>query len=235
MNASVNSTDAIRRVAHGQLSYRALTTPQWSVPGWWDRTAAAHIRGPATRSCRGTSPWLKWGYRRPAAASPAHYAKLPRASYRTDVSSRLCIGWPRGDPRGSFHSYSHAKRGASPLRLPACRAGQQCVSPPSCRPGPQSSRSGSVFPRAEQSGQGPPLVLSCCCFLSWRLLRHQFENRDVRLVCHQLLAVGDHAPRTPGRACRGGSRAWLDKILLSCHWLTIRHHLQAREDGKPII
>ena len=146
MNASVNSTDAIRRVAHGQLSYRALTTPQWSVPGWWDRTAAAHIRGPATRSCRGTSPWLKWGYRRPAAASPAHYAKLPRASYRTDVSSRLCIGWPRGDPRGSFHSYSHAKRGASPLRLPACRAGQQCVSPPSCRPGPQSSRSGSVFP-----------------------------------------------------------------------------------------
>ena len=46
------------------------------------------------------------------------------------ITSRLCIGWPRGDARGSFHSSSHAKRGASPLRLPACRAGQQCVSPP---------------------------------------------------------------------------------------------------------
>ena len=55
---------------------------------------------------------------------------------------------------------------------------------------------GQCFPEAEQGGQGPPLVLSCCCFLSWRLLRHQFENRDVRLVCHQLLGVGDHAPTT---------------------------------------
>ena len=112
---------------------------------------------------------------------------------------------------GIFPGYSDAKRGASPLRLPACRAGQQCVSPPNCRPGPRSSRSGQCFPEAEQGGQAegpPPLVLSCCCFLSWRLLRHQFENRDVRLVCHQLLGVGDHAPRTPGRACRGGSRAW---------------------------
>ena len=57
------------------------------------------------------------------------YAKLPRASDRTRCpgfsTSRLCIGWPRGDARGSFRSYSHAKRGASPLRLPACRAGQQ--------------------------------------------------------------------------------------------------------------
>jgi hypothetical protein len=155
MNASVNSTDAIRRVAHGQLSYRALTTPQWSVPGWWDRTAAAHIRGPATRSCRGTSPWLKWGYRRPAAASPAHMQSCLARRTGPDVSSRLCIGWPRGDARGSFHSYSHAKRGASPLRLPACRAGQQCFSPPSCRPGPQSSRSGSVFPRSRTKRPRP--------------------------------------------------------------------------------
>ena len=155
------------------------------------------------------------------------------------ITSRLCIGWPRGDARGSFHSSSHAKRGASPLRLPACRAGQQCVSPPNCRPGPRSSRSGQCFPRSRtkrpgQEGQ-PPLVLSCCCFLSWRLRRHQFENRDVRLVCHQRLGVGDHAPRTPGRACRRGSRARPGKILLFCHWLTIKHHLQAREDGKPII
>ena len=198
-------------------------------------TPCAYSR-PATRSCGGTPPWLKRGYRRPAAASPAHYAKLPRASYRTRclgfITSRLCIGWPRGDARGSFHSYSHAKRGASALRLPACRAGQQCVSPPSCRPGPRSSRLGQCFPEAEQGGQGPPLVLSCCCFLSWRLLRHQFENRDVRLVCHQRLGVGDHAPRTPGRACRGGSRAWPGKILLSCHWLIIKHHLQARQQGK---
>jgi hypothetical protein len=126
------------------------------------------------------------------------------------------------------HSYSHAKRGASSLRLPACRAGQQCVSPPNCRPGPRSSRSGQCFPEAEQGGQGPRLVLSCCCFLSWRVVHLQFENRDVRLVCHQLLGVGDHAPRTPGRACRGGSRAWPGKILLSCQWLIIKHHLQAR-------
>jgi hypothetical protein len=75
-------------------------------------------------------------------------------------------------------------------------------------------------------------VLSCCCFLSWRLLRHQFENRDARLVCHKLLGVGDHAPRTPGRACHRGSRAWSGKILLSCHWLIIKHHLQARQHGK---
>ena len=133
---------------------------------------------------------------------------------------------------GIFPSYSHARRGASALRLPACRAGQQCVSPPSCRPGPRSSRLGQCFPEAEQGGQGPPLVLSCCCFLSWRLRRHQFENRDVRLVCHQRLGVGDHAPRTPGRACRGGSRAWPGKILLSCQWLIIKHHLQARQQGK---
>jgi hypothetical protein len=104
-----------------------------------------------------------------------------------------------------------AKRGASPLRLPACRAGQQCVSPPNCRPGPRSSRSGQCFPEAEQGGQGPRLVLSCCCFLSWRVVHLQFENRDVRLVCHQLLGVGDHAPRMPGRAC-GGSRAWSARI-----------------------
>ena len=119
-------------------------------------------------------------------------------------TSRLCIGWPRGDAQGSFRSYSHAKRGASPLRLPACRAGQQCVSPPNCRPGPRSSRSGQCFPRSRTkrpSQEGPPpLVLSYCCFLSWRLLRHQFENRDVRLVSHQLLGVGDHATRRQGRA-----------------------------------
>jgi len=133
---------------------------------------------------------------------------------------------------GISHSYSDTRRGASPLRLPACRAGQQCVSPPNCRPGPRSSRSGQCFPEAEQGGQGPPLVLSCCCFLSWRLLRHRFENRDVRLVCHQLLGVGDHAPQTPGRACRGGSHAWSEKNLLFCHWLTIKHHLHARKDGK---
>jgi hypothetical protein len=182
---------------------------------------------------------LKRGYRRPAAASPAHYAKLPGASYRTRclgfITSRLCIGWPRGDARGSFRGYSDAKRGASPLRLPACRAGQQCVSPPNRRPGPRSSRWGSVFPEAEQGAHGPPLVVSCCCFLSWRLVRHRFENRDVRLVCHQLLGVGDHASQPPGWACRGGSHAWPDKTLLFCHWLTIKHHRQAREDGKPII
>ena len=39
-------------------------------------------------------------------------------------------------------------------------------------------------------------MLSCCCFLSWRVLRHQFENRDVGLVSRQLLGVGDHAPTT---------------------------------------
>jgi hypothetical protein len=99
---------------------------------------------------------------------------------------------------GSFHNYSHARRGASPLRLPACRAGQGYVSPPNCRPGPRSSRSGSVFPEAEHGVQGPPLVLSRCCFLSWQFVHHRFENRDVRLVCHQLLGVGDHAPRPPG-------------------------------------
>jgi hypothetical protein len=135
---------------------------------------------------------------------PDPMSRLHHISAMHRLAARRCSG--------SFHSYSHAKRGASPLRLPACRAGQQCVSPPNRRPGPRSSRSGQCFPEAEQSGQGPPLVLSCCCFLSWRLLRHQFENRDVRLVCHQLLGVGDHAPRTSGRARRGGSRAWSARI-----------------------
>ena len=119
-----------------------------------------------------------------------------------DVAASAHLGYvSAGRPGmiGDLSGYSYAKRGASPLRLPACRAGQQCVSPPSCRPGPQSSRSGQCFPRSRTkrpSQEGPPpLVLSYCCFLSWRLLRHQFENRDVRLVSHQLLGVGgDHAP-----------------------------------------
>ena len=151
------------------------------------------------------------------------------------ASSHLgCASAGRAAMLGVFPGYSDARRGASPLRLPACRAGQQCVPPPNCRPGPRSGRLGSVFPEAEQGGHGPPLLLSCCCFLSWRLLRQGFENQDVRLVC-QLLGVGDHGPRPPGRACRGGSRAWPGKALLPCHWLTIKHHLHAREDGKPII
>src|SRR3954466_11404750 len=83
---------------------------------------------------------------------------------------------------------------------------------------------GQCFPRSRTKRPGqegpPPLVLSCCCFLSWRLLRHEFENRDLRLVCHQLLGVGGHATNArqlavvaavPGPA----------RILLSCHWLTI--------------
>ena len=124
-----------------------------------------------------------------------------------DVAASAHLGYVsagRAGMIGDLSGYSYAKRGASPLRLPACRAGQQCVSPPSCRPGPQSSRSGQCFPRSRTkrpSQEGPPpLVLSYCCFLSWRLLRHQFENRDVRLVSHQLLGVGDHATRRQGRA-----------------------------------
>ena len=66
-------------------------------------------------------------------------------------------------------------------------------------------------------------MLSYCCFLSWRLLRHQFENRDVRLVSHQLLGVGGTMPHEcKAGPCRGGSRAWPGKALLSCHWLTIK-------------
>ena len=126
-----------------------------------------------------------------------------RTRCRGFSTSRLCISAGRAGMIGDLSGYSYAKRGASPLRLPACRAGQQCVSPPSCRPGPQSSRSGQCFPRSRTkrpSQEGPPpLVLSYCCFLSWRLLRHQFENRDVRLVSHQLLGVGDHATRRQGR------------------------------------
>ena len=171
MNASVNSTDAIRLVAHGQLSYRALTTPQWSVPGWWDRTAAAaHIRGPATRSCcRGTSPWLKWGYRRPAAASPAHYAKLPRASYRSRCLGLGYASAGRAAILGIFLTAIPTQTGSLALRLPACRAGQQYLSPPNCRPGPQSSRSGECFPKPNKAAR-PATRLSCCCFRSWRLV-----------------------------------------------------------------
>jgi hypothetical protein len=53
-------------------------------------TPCAYSRPRDEISCGGTPPWLKWGCRRPAAASPAHYAKLP------GITSRLCIGWPRG-------------------------------------------------------------------------------------------------------------------------------------------
>jgi hypothetical protein len=50
-----------------------------------------------------------------------------------------------------------------------------------------------------------PLAISVLIFaasFSWRLLRHQFDNRDFRLVSHQLLGVvGDHAQECEGQ-CR---------------------------------
>jgi hypothetical protein len=76
---------------------------------------------------------------------PDPMSRLHHISAMHRLAARRCSG--------SFHSYSHAKRGASPLRLPACRAGQQCVSPPNRRPGPRSSRWGSVFPEAEQAAK----------------------------------------------------------------------------------
>ncbi len=50
---------------------------------------------------------------------PDPMSRLHHISAMHRLTARRCSG--------SFHSYSHAKRGASPLRLPACRAGQQCV------------------------------------------------------------------------------------------------------------
>jgi len=137
----------------------------------------------------------------------------PDVSASSDLG---CASAGRAAMLGVFPGYSDARRGASPLRLPACRAGQQCVSPPNCRPGPRSSRSGQCFPEAEQGGQGPPLVLSCCCFLSWRLLRHRFENRDGR-------AGQPPAPRRrrpcphdcKAGACRGGRRAGPGQVCCS--------------------
>ena len=34
------------------------------------------------------------------------------------ITSRLCIGWPRGDARGSFHSYSARKTGSLATETP---------------------------------------------------------------------------------------------------------------------
>ena len=155
-------------------------------------------------------------------------------TYRTRCLG-YASGWPRGDARGSFHSYSDARRGASPLRLPACRAGQQCVSPSSCRPGPRSSRSGSVFPRSRTRRPRP--ATRALMLLFPLVATRASPIREPGRPARQPPAPRRRrpCPQTPGRACRGGSHAWPGKFLLSCRWLTIKHHLQAREDGKPII
>lgn len=70
-----------------------------------------------------------------------------------------------------------------------------------------------------------PLAISVLILAASSLgdsLRHQFENRDFRLVSHQLLGVvGDHAPGIQGQ-CRAVVVAVPDlaKTLLPSCWLT---------------
>jgi len=154
-------------------------------------------------------------------------------------TSRLCIGWPRGDAQGSFRSYSHAKRGASPLRLPACRAGQQCVSPPNCRPGPRSSRSGQCFPKPNKAPRPRRPAATRALMLLFPLVATAaspiWEPGRSGWSAASSSASATMPPRLPGRGLRWCSpcRAWPG--LLFCCWLTIKHHIQARVEENSII
>ena len=164
-------------------------------------------------------------------------------TYRTRclgfITSRRCIGWPRGDARGSFHSYSDARRGASPLRFPACRAGQQCVSPSNCRPGPRSSRSGSVFPRSRTT-RPPRRAAATRALIAAASSRGDSCVTDSRTGTSGSSATSSSACRRPCPTNARQGRAVVVAILarqdlLSCRWLTIKQHLQVRVDGKSTI
>ena len=144
-------------------------------------------------------------------------AQTQHRCHRQPAQTRRCsagkgrAGRP-GDAWGFFRSYSDARRGASPLRLPACRAGQQCVSPPSCRPGPQSSRSGQCSPEAEQSGQAKKGRRHSCTHTA-------ASSRGDSCVTNSTTGTSGSSATSSlasatmpheGKAgpCRSGSRAW---------------------------
>ena len=98
----------------------------------------------------------------------------------------------------SFRSYSHAKRGASPLRLPPAGL----VSSELRRLTAVLARN-QAWPAATRALMLLlPLVGTC---------GHPFENRDFRLVSHQLLGVADDR----AHECKGGAMPGLTRLCCS--------------------